>query len=216
MTDTSAYINTYLENTMGMIHENISTILQLKTQAKLSSDLIKARGEEVTKLQEEIEKLKTELESSKSDIQGKMNTTVSELQGKLDSTRSELENIKTVNNEQINQARADARKWEDECNVLKNKVSVVDTLTNQFNDIKQQHKKTLEELNSVKKENSKLQNTVIELEEIKKLLAEKDQQLEEYEKQNVKRSSQLSPKKSINTKNIVPPPVEPEEKADDF
>jgi len=215
MSDSSAFVNSYIENAIGMLHENISTILQLKTQTKLSNDIAKAKVEEVIKLQEELNKVKSELEMSKSDLQSKLDFTRSDLEGKLSNTRTELQKTKTIDNEQINNARKDAKRWEDECNALKNKVSVLDTLTNQFNDVKKQLIDKNNEFNSLKEKYDSLQNLSTELDELKKLLDEKEKQIEILENQNVKKSSQSFPKKSINTKNIVSS-VEPEEKADDF
>ena len=213
MADSSAYINAYINNAVEMLHENINTILQLKTQAKMSAEIVSAKNEEVKNLQVELEDLKTRLESTKEDLQKEFDTSKSDLQGKLNNIASELEKTKTVDNEAINNARAEARKWEEEYTNLKNKQSVFDTLTNQFNDIKKQFiEKTKQfddlnnQFNSLKEENDGLKN----------LLAEKEKQVEEYEKQNVKKSSQSAPKKVINTKNIAPEATELEEKDDDF
>jgi chromosome segregation ATPase len=216
MADSSGYINAYIDTTMGMLHENMSTILQLKTQAKLSSDLVKSKLDENAKLQEELEKVKSELETSKSELKNQLDSTLSDLENNLKSTRIELENTRKVDNEQINNARKESKKWEDEYNALKNKVSTIDTLTNQFNDVKKQLIDKNNEFNILKEKYDNLQNSVVELEKVKKLLAEKEQQIEILEKENIKKFSQTVPKKNINNKNIVPPAPESEEKADDF
>ena len=58
MSDSSAYVNTYLDHAMGMIHENITQVLQLRTQAKLATDLVKQKDEIIAKLQEELDTCK--------------------------------------------------------------------------------------------------------------------------------------------------------------
>jgi chromosome segregation ATPase len=213
MADTSAYVNAYIDNAVGMLHENINTILQMKTQAKMAVDTISARNEEVKNLQVQLDEIKLEYESSKSNLEKEFNSNRSNLQSKLDSTISELEKTKTVDNEEINKARADARKWEEECNVLKGKQGLVDTLTNQFNDVKKQLISKTKEFDDINNQYSSIKE---ELEQVKKLLTDSEKKLEEYENHNVKTPSKSAPKKNINTKNIVPPVVEPEEKDDDF
>lgn len=214
MADTSAYVNAYIDNAVGMLHENINTILQMKTQAKLTADIISARNEEVKSLQVQLDDVKTELESTRANLEKEFESSRSDLQNKLESTVSELEKTKTVDNEEINKARADARKWEDEYNAIKGKQGLVDTLTNQFNDVKKQLISKTQEYDNL---NNQYNSIKEELEQIKGLLSEKENQIEEYEKQNVKRSSQSAPKKIINSKNVIQPQVvEPEEKADDF
>lgn len=164
MTDSSAYINAYIETTMGVLHENLSNILQTKTQLKLSNDLLKIKNEEVARLQQELEKVKEE-------------------SGK---TLSELEKSKKV---------------EEEIHALRNKASIADSMTNQFNDVKRQLIEKNDEITLLKDKINKLNVTITEL---------------KSKKQTVKKDAQVSPKKLINTKNIVPPPVVEEEKADDF
>lgn len=60
MSDQSSFINTYLDSSIGMIHENINQILQLRTQAKLANDLVKQKDEIIANLQQEFEQTKTE------------------------------------------------------------------------------------------------------------------------------------------------------------
>jgi len=40
MSDVNAFMNAYVDHAIGMIHENINVILQLRTQLKLANDLI--------------------------------------------------------------------------------------------------------------------------------------------------------------------------------
>lgn len=214
MADTSAYVNAYIDNAVGMLHENINTILQMKTQAKLTADIISAKTEEVKNLQVQLDDVKTELESTRANLEKEFESSRSDLQNKLNSTVSELEKTKTVDNEEINKARADARKWEEECNALKSKQGVAETLTNQFNDVKKQLISKTQEFDNL---NNQFNSTKQELDQIKISLLEKEKQIEDYEKQNVRKASQSTPKKNINSKNVLQPQVvETEEKDDDF
>ena len=38
--DSSKFVNAYIDNAMGMIHEQTALVLQLKTQAKVANDII--------------------------------------------------------------------------------------------------------------------------------------------------------------------------------
>ena len=110
MSDSNAYINAYVDNSVGMLHEYVTMVLQLKTQLKVTGDMVAVKDATITSFQEELDRVRAE----------------------LDSTKSKLGN----NNEQVNQSRADAIKWEQEYNEMKNKVSHMDTLTSQMNEMK--------------------------------------------------------------------------------
>lgn len=58
--DQNKFINTYVDHAIGMVHENISLILQLKTQLKLSQELIVEKDQT-------IKNLETELQTNRSD-----------------------------------------------------------------------------------------------------------------------------------------------------
>ena len=40
MSDQNKYINGYIDNAVGMIHENVNLILQLKTQLRMANELV--------------------------------------------------------------------------------------------------------------------------------------------------------------------------------
>jgi uncharacterized coiled-coil DUF342 family protein len=110
MTDQNAYINAYVDNSVGMLHEYVTMVLQLRTQNKIANDMVAGKDATIYSLEEQLGGVRSELDSYKSQI--------------------------VNNNEQINQSRADAIKWEQEYNEMKNKVSHMDTLTSQMNEMK--------------------------------------------------------------------------------
>jgi len=59
MTDTNAYVNAYIDNAVGMIHENINVVLQLKTQVKMANDIIKEKDGVIGSLMSQLESSKT-------------------------------------------------------------------------------------------------------------------------------------------------------------
>jgi len=55
MSDANKYINTYVDFAMGMLHEQLSTILQLKTQLKIATEILPDREALIASLQEQLE-----------------------------------------------------------------------------------------------------------------------------------------------------------------
>ena len=122
MSDTqSKYINTYLDHSVGMIHEYISLVLQLKTQTKMANDGILERDEIIKNLQNQMEDY---------------NNIKSDLEGQLTNRTNELTQTIAQDNEQINKLRGDASKWETEYNTMKSQIDHMNTVVAQMNDMK--------------------------------------------------------------------------------
>lgn len=186
MSDTNKYVNTYIENSISMLHEYVNTVIQLKTQLKLVNDLIKEKDEVISSLQEQNE-------SNKHDVN------------------------------EISQANANAKSWEEQYNAMKNKVSIIDTLTSQFNDAKKM----------VLEKNQEIQKLTSEIDVLKPQLTDKEQQIsiltqdiDNLRKQVdkltpktiEKKETVIVPKKVINTKNtkVIKPVIIEPDKNDDF
>lgn len=58
MSDPNRYINVYIENALGMVHEYINLLLQHKTQAKLMEETLKDKDLDIARLSEEITNLR--------------------------------------------------------------------------------------------------------------------------------------------------------------
>jgi chromosome segregation ATPase len=58
MSDPQKFINAYVDNAMGMIHEQTSTILQLKTQVRIANEIVSERDALIASLQEQLEQCK--------------------------------------------------------------------------------------------------------------------------------------------------------------
>ena len=121
MTDQNAYINAYVDNSVGMLHEYVTMVLQLRTQNKIVNDMVAEKDATISSLREQVSGVSTELQEE-----------LNRVKGELESYRSQIGD----NNQLINQSRADAIKWEQEYNDMKNKMSHMDTLTSQMNDMK--------------------------------------------------------------------------------
>lgn len=145
------FMNAYVENAVGTVHEYINVILQLKTKLQVASDIVVEKDGVIAQLQ------------------------------------SDLENSRKSGDE-ISEANRNAKSWEEQFYAMRNKVSHMDTLTNQYNDLKRMFTEKEQELLKLK-------------EQIEKL----------------KEKPKSAPKKVINTKDIVKKvAVETEEKIDDF
>lgn len=153
MSDTTEYVNGYLENSIGMLHDYLNQILQLKTQLKLVKDNAAKHNASLSDLQEQLRVAKEELETSKSTFKSQ-----------LDSSKNELLQTQTKDNETINKTREEAKKLEQEYNALKNKLNDFDALLKQFNDLKTLYK-------DKDTENQKL---LLELDQMKASVAKKE------------------------------------------
>jgi chromosome segregation ATPase len=58
MSDSNAYVNAYIDHAVGMIHENVNVVLQLKTQVKITNDLLSEKDAVIGSLMSQLESLK--------------------------------------------------------------------------------------------------------------------------------------------------------------
>lgn len=120
----SKFINTYIDVIIGTLHEHLNTILQLKTQQKLTNDLIREKDEVISSLETKLQSLSESEETSRFD---------------RDTLLAEAESLRT-----------NAKIWEESYTAMKNKISHMDTLTNQLNQFKQDIIAKTNEIETVK------------------------------------------------------------------
>lgn len=58
MSDVNKYVNVYIENALGLVHEYINILLKTKTEAKLIEELVKDKDLTIAQLTEEITNLR--------------------------------------------------------------------------------------------------------------------------------------------------------------
>lgn len=58
MSDVNKYVNVYIENALGLVHEYINILLKTKTEAKLIEELVKDKDLDIARLTEEITNLR--------------------------------------------------------------------------------------------------------------------------------------------------------------
>jgi chromosome segregation ATPase len=189
MSDANKYINTYVDFAMGMLHEQLSTILQLKTQLKIATEILPDREALIASLQEQLE----ECNKSSQDL--------------------------TKNIQEANEVKASYE-------AIKTKVSHMDALTGQLNEVKQALLSKTSELDTLKQEVNRLNGQISEL---NKTVDEKNSQLSEKEAEIVNLNKQIPPpKKIINRKKpeevesvpvvvpVVDADTQPKDENDDF
>ena len=117
MSDQNKFINTYIDNAVGLIHEQVTNILHLKTQLKLSQDTLAGKDAEIEALNSKI----VELE----DIIKQKDEQVSET---------------SVDKQEYQRAISNANSWKTSYDAMVNKVSHMDTLLKQVSEMKKQLK----------------------------------------------------------------------------
>jgi uncharacterized coiled-coil DUF342 family protein len=168
--DQQKYINTYVDKSVGMLHEYVSIILQLRTQLHIANDLIKEKDQVISDLQEKAQQFNNDAQ-------------------------------------ELDTAKNNARSWEDQYNAMKNKLSHMDTLINQINEMKQalisKNTEAVELRKNFDNANNELINKNNEINNLRKLVPK-----------------ETTPKKAINTKSKIKPFVieneKPVEETDDF
>lgn len=59
MSNSNAYVNAYIDHAIGMIHENVNVVLQLKTQLKIANDLLSEKDVVIGSLMSQLESHKS-------------------------------------------------------------------------------------------------------------------------------------------------------------
>lgn len=126
------YMNTYVSVALETVHSYVNDTLQLKTQIKVLNDLVSQKDQVVQDLSAQLQSLNMENEGRRS-TEGEMQTEMQTL-------------------------RENASSWESQYNNIVNKVSHMDTLTNQYNELKGQYIQKENELNNVSNELSRIMN----------------------------------------------------------
>jgi len=94
MSDANKYINAYVDHAVGMLHENVNLILQLKTQLKLATDLNSEKDSLIGRLGQELETAKQD-----NDIIRKLNDDIKLLQDTNDRLAKEQNHLHTALNQ---------------------------------------------------------------------------------------------------------------------
>jgi chromosome segregation ATPase len=58
MNDSNAYVNAYIDHAIGMIHENVNVVLQLKTQLKMANELLAEKDAAIGSLMSKLDSFK--------------------------------------------------------------------------------------------------------------------------------------------------------------
>lgn len=173
------YMNTYVNLVVETVHGYLNDILQLKTQLSVINGLVSEKDQAIASLEQELISLREEKEKHQGD-------------------ESEMQKL-----------RDNAASWEFQYNNMANKVSHMDTLTNQYNDLKRQFVEKTQEIDRMNSDLNQARNFVsdkqLEYDNLRSELESKinelestKSKLEKLTKKEEKKSSVELPKKDIN------------------
>ena len=114
MSDSNAYINAYVDNSVSMLHEYVTMVLQLRTQLKVTSDILAEKDNVITELQKQVE----QINQSRADA--------SKWEQEYNSIKSRADHLETFAN-QVNEMKLMLLNKNKEIETLQKKI---DNLTN--------------------------------------------------------------------------------------
>lgn len=185
------FMNTYVNLVVETVHNYLNEVLQLKTQVTILNGLVSEKDQAIASLSEQVESLKVE----KQQYQG--------------------------NESEMQKLRDNAASWETQYNNMINKVSHMDTLTNQYNDLKRQFVEKTQDIDNITNELNSTKQVVTNRESecnslrqnIDSLTSELESVKKKLEKVTKKEEKKpvVSPKKEINKEMTKPSstPVSP-------
>lgn len=144
--DQNAYVNAYIDLVVGMLHDQLNQILQLKTQTKITETLLAQKDSTISEKDAAIADLSSRISAAQ------------------------------ANDTELNNLRERLRVAEDSYHAVSNKLSHMETLQQQFNDMKRQVIDKDKELTDTK---TQLANLSAEIQDLKKVIKEKDAELKE-------------------------------------
>lgn len=185
MSDTN-YVNTYVNLAVETLHSYLNDILQLRTQVKLTENLVSERDQALAAIQNEKD-------------------------GVIASLQQEIEQLRQEKNSHLNdegemqKLRDNAATWEFQYNNMMNKVSHMDTLTNQYNELKNQYLDKEQQVgnltSSLNDVTQRFESTKNELEAARVVIQSLEAKLDKLTKKEEKVSP---PKKGINKEDTKP------------
>ena len=160
------YYNAYVDSAVGTIHEYIGTILQLKAQVRVANEIL----------------------SEKDKLLMEKDTFISSLQNDILSIKDQTFEAEKLKN--------DAKYWEDSYHGVMNKVSHMETLSSQFNDLKRQFLSKCEDLDKL---NAQFSEKTKEANDLNAKLTEKTSELETL---NIKFHEKCAELEKLKSKSI--------------
>lgn len=104
MSDQNKYINGYIDNAVGMIHENVNLILQLKTQLRMANELVSEKDAIINNITFDLESNKNN-NIERNTIITKLTNDITQLKEANESMSSKQSHMDTALN-QISQMKA--------------------------------------------------------------------------------------------------------------
>lgn len=201
MSDPNKYVNYYIENALGMVHEYVNLVLQTKTQARITAEQLQDKDLEIAQMREQVEKVKLDTSQLSQATQN-----AKSWEDQYNTMKSKVAHMDTLTSQ-----------FNDLKNQFVDRNNQIQTLNNQVEILRK----------DVESKDNKILDISKELDETKALLAEKEAKLDKLTKSAERKAAKeaksaapakddTSPKKVINTKITEMPKVEVEEQIDDF
>ena len=145
MTDASKYINNYIEISTNALHEYLNQTLQLKTQLKLANELILEKDSIIGQLNNEKENA---IHANTSELEEKLKQALQLVQEKdqtITTISGQLEQFTNSQND-LRQMQQKLSSLEESNAAMRNKISHMDSLTKQVNEMRNETLKYEEKL----------------------------------------------------------------------
>lgn len=101
MSDSSKYVNTYIDVVSNTLHQYLNEILQLRTQLKISNDLVSEKDQVITSLQKEQEK-NTTVDKNIDEYKNQ----AASWESQFNALKSKVSHMDTLSNQLIDMKRA--------------------------------------------------------------------------------------------------------------
>lgn len=175
--DANKYINTYVDTTVGVLHEYLSQILQLKTQVKIANDVVAEKDATITEQDRVI---------------GEQNKIIEEVDTELDTLKS------NSSVEELSAAKAENTNLHNEKQILLGDIQNLKNmnvgLQNEKYDLLNQVQSLQNEIAALKQKASHIDSCMKTVTELKKEVLDRDAKILELEERL------NPPKKAINKK----------------
>jgi chromosome segregation ATPase len=142
MESNDKFFNAYVDIAVGTLHQNINTILEIKTQVKLLEDLVREKDQVISALDSAIGALNEEKKSGLSDID--------RLYAEKEQIREELENRLELIKKENNSLKEKLKLVEDKYETIQQKSTHMSTYESQIKDMKREILAKNEEIERLK------------------------------------------------------------------
>lgn len=182
MSDQGKFINTYIDVMVGTIHELMNSSLQLKTQLKISADLLAEKDKQIGDISAEKERSFDAIAGEKdkviADLLAEKESLIKSYESRITNSNNEKSDIDSKlqsNKQELDSLRSQLTKIQQEVEPLRSKASHADSLLQQIVVMKQE-----------------IRNRDVVIADKDRIISEKNKEIEELKTKDL----EVKPKKS--------------------